>query len=71
MIYQIVIREELSIEWLGWFGNFAISMDSGGRTVLTGNVQDQGQLFSELCKIRDLGLTLVCVNPLNTEKESV
>lgn len=41
----------------------AITLTEDGDTVLTGPVVDQAALHGILKKVRDLGLTLISVNP--------
>jgi len=63
-IYQIRIREHLSREWTDWFGGLTITLEENGDTLLTGPVIDQAALYGLLKKVRDLGMLLVSVNPV-------
>jgi len=70
IIYQLRLKGHLGSEWADWFGGLTITPEEDGDTIVTGPVRDQAALFGLLKKIRDLGLTLVSVNPVSKiEKE--
>jgi len=60
LTYQIRVKGSLGPEWSAWFGGFAITQGDD-ETSLMGQVTDQPALHGLLARIRDLGLTLVCV----------
>jgi hypothetical protein len=62
--FQIRIKGHLGFEWANWFEGFTITLEDNGVTLLTGPVVDQAALHGLLKKIRDLGLPLVSLNPL-------
>jgi hypothetical protein len=64
-IYQLRIKGHLDSHWAAWFEGLEVSLDENGETLLTGIVADQAVLHGLLKKIRDLGLTLVSVSPLD------
>ena len=64
MIYQIRIKGELGPQWSDWFGGLTITLEENGDTLLTGTVVDQAVLHGLLKKVRDLGLPLVSVSPV-------
>jgi hypothetical protein len=66
MVYQLRLRGHLGNEWADWFDGLTITLEADGDTLLTGPVRDQAALFGLLKKVRDLGLTLISVNPVNT-----
>ncbi len=63
--YQLRVRGHLDQNWSEWFEGLTIRHDPGGDTTLTGPVADQAALYGLLTKARDLGLSLVSVNPIS------
>jgi hypothetical protein len=64
MVYQIRIKGHLGRERTDWFEGLTITLDDNGDTLLTGPVIDQAALHGLLRKVRDLGMPLVSVSPL-------
>ena len=64
VIYQIRIKGHLGREWTDWFEGLTITLEEDGDTLLTGPVVDQAALHGLLKKVRDLGMPLVSVRPL-------
>jgi hypothetical protein len=64
VVYQIRIKGHLGREWTDWFEDLTITLEDNGDTLLTGSVVDQAALHGLLKKVRDLGLPLVSVSPL-------
>jgi hypothetical protein len=62
--YQIRIKGHLGRQWTDWFGGLAITLEDNGDTLLTGPVVDQAALHGLLRKIRDVGMPLVSVSPV-------
>jgi hypothetical protein len=63
-IYQIRIEGHLGRQWTDWFGGMTVTLADNGDTLLTGPVIDQAALHGLLKKVRDLGMTLLSVNPI-------
>jgi hypothetical protein len=68
MIYQIRIKGHLVREWTDWFEGLTITLGEDGDTLLTGPVIDQAALHGLLKKVRDLGLPLVSVVPVQLDE---
>jgi hypothetical protein len=64
IVYQIRIKGHLGSQWADWFEGFTITLEDNGDTLLTGRVIDQAALHGLLKKVRDLGMPLVSVSPL-------
>lgn len=64
VVYQIRIKGHLGHSWAGWFEGMIITLEADGDTLLTGPVVDQAALYGLLKKVRDLGLPLVSVCPI-------
>jgi hypothetical protein len=63
--YEIRVKGHLDARWAAWFDGLGLTHESGGTTVLRGEVPDQAALHGMLAKLRDLGLPLVSVTQMN------
>jgi hypothetical protein len=70
-VYQIRIKGYLSHHWSDWFEGLTITLEDGGDTLLTGPVVDQAALHGLLKKVRDMGLPLVTVSPVEPGQADV
>ena len=66
VIHQIRIAGHLGHQWTDWFEGLTITLEEDGNTLLTGQVVDQSALYGLLKKVRDLGMPLISVNPVNS-----
>ena len=71
MIYQIRIKGHLGSQWTDWFEGLTITLEDNGDTLLTGPVVDQAALHGLLKKVRDLGMPLISVSPVEPGQADV
>ena len=65
--YQIQIKGHLPESWSDWFDGLNLTHCPNGVTVITGTFSDQAALFGLLWRIRDLGIPLLSVHPINNK----
>ena len=61
---ELRIKGHLDDRWADWFEGLTITREDNGETRLTGPVVDQAALHGLLRRVRDLGIPLVSVSPL-------
>jgi hypothetical protein len=66
--YEIRLEGHLDPRWTAWFDGMGFTNLSDGTTVLSGPVVDQSALHGLLQKVRDLGLALVSVTPVEPDR---
>ena len=71
VIYEIRIKGHLDSQWTYWFEGLTITLEEDGDTLLTGPVIDQAALHGLLKKVRDLGMPLVSVSPVEPDSSEV
>lgn len=64
MRYRVVVRGRLGEYLADAFGQLELDSQPG-QTSLTGNFADQAQLHGLLDQLRDLGIHLISVNPVD------
>ena len=65
--YEIRLTGHLDARWSGWFDGLTLTHESNGTTLLAGPVVDQAALHGLLQKVRDTGLPLVSVTPVDPD----
>ena len=66
-VYQIRLKGQLGAQWADWFEGLVVTLTEDGDTLLTGPVADQAALHGLLKKVRDLGMPLVSVCPIESK----
>ena len=66
--YEIRLQGHLEARWEEWFDGLDITLEEDGNTLLSGLVADQAALHGLLKKVRDLGLPLLSVNLVQTNR---
>ena len=66
--YEIWLKGHLDHRWSHWFEGLTIVLKDNGETLLSGPVVAQAALYGLLIKVRDLGLPLVSVMPVQPEQ---
>ena len=63
--YTIRVNGILSgLEWSSWFGDMTVEQDvERGETVIQGMIIDPAELYGVISRLRNLGLTLISVEP--------
>lgn len=64
MQYEIRVEGNLGTRWAAWFDGLSIATAEDGTTVLRGSVIDQAALHGLLQKLRDLGIPLISLSPI-------
>jgi len=63
-LYEVRVRGYLDACWANRFEGLTITLEEDGNSLLTGPVIDQAALHGLLKKVRDLGMPLISVSPL-------
>lgn len=62
--YEIRIKGHIDLSWSDWLDGLIIAHQINGETLLSGAVADQAALHGLLNKLRDMGVQLISVNPV-------
>jgi hypothetical protein len=62
--YEIRLKGLLDDRWAEWFEGLTITLEENGDTLLTGPVVDQAALHGLLKRVRDLGMQLISISPI-------
>lgn len=63
--YEIRLKGHLDLSWSEWLDDMTIIHQDNGETLLTGPVADQAALHGVLNRMRDIGIPLISVNPVD------
>jgi hypothetical protein len=63
--YEIRVQGHLAPRWAAWFDGLSLTAEGDGTTALRGPVADQAALHGLLQRLRDTGLPLLSVTPLD------
>jgi hypothetical protein len=66
--YEIRVDGVLDAGWSDWFEGLEVTSDASGQTTIAGPVADQAALHGLLAKVRDLGLKLISVRPIDPNR---
>lgn len=66
--YEIRIKGHLDSQWATWFDGLTITLEENGDTLLSGPVVDQSALHGLLKKVRDLGMPIVSVVQIQSDR---
>ena len=69
--YEIRLKGHLEARWSNRFEGLTITLEENGDTLLSGPVVDQAALHGLLKKVRDLGMPLVSVSPVEPGQADV
>lgn len=62
--YALRVRGHLSARWVRWFDGLAVTNLPDGDALIAGEMVDQGALHGVIAKVRDCGLPLLSITPL-------
>ena len=66
--YEIRVQGHLEPRWSDRFDGLTLTQESDGTTLLEGRVVDQSALHGLLQRVRDSGLPLVSVTPIEPDR---
>lgn len=70
ILYHFRITGQLDSSWEDWFDGLTITHMPDGTTLLAGSLVDQAAMHGVLNKIRDLGLTLLVVQQVDSRDDT-
>jgi hypothetical protein len=62
--YEIRVEGHLPERWSAWFDGLDITSEDDGTTVICGSVVDQAALHGLLQRLRDIGIPLISLTPI-------
>ena len=67
-MYEIRLKGHLDARWADRFEGMSFTHKTDGTTILSGPVADQAELHGLLRKVRDLGLSLISINQIDSNQ---
>jgi hypothetical protein len=68
-LYELRVEGHLDDHWAGFLGGLSLSHEDDGTTILRRVVADQSELHGLLAIVRDLGVTLVSLTPVDATRD--
>ena len=68
--YEVRVQGHLDARWADWIEGLAFTREADGTTTLRGPPVDQAALHGLLARIRDLGLPLVSLRRVCTDRDA-
>jgi hypothetical protein len=65
--YEVIIRGHLTPQWAAVFDGMEVTFQEDGNTHILSNLIDQSALYGLLIRLRDLGITLISVKPIQEQ----
>jgi hypothetical protein len=65
--YELRLKGHLDSRWAAWFDGLSLTNESDGTSIIHGQVADQAALHGLLQKVRDIGLPLISVTPVEPD----
>ena len=66
--YRIRLEGHLEPRWAAWFDGLNLITERDGTTIIDGPVTDQAALHGLLQKVRDIGLPLLSVTRIESDR---
>ncbi len=66
--YEIRVEGHLETRWAAWFDGLSVTRADDGTTVLRGSVVDQAALHGLLQKLRDVGIPLISLMQVPSDR---
>ena len=66
--YEIRLQGHLDARWGDWFEGYTLTSEGDGTTTLTGRAIDQAALHGLLRRVADLGVVLISVHPIDSDR---
>ena len=66
--YQVQVAGVLDEDWQYWLDSMEVTI-VGDKTFLTGEIADQAALYGLILKLRNLGLKLISIQPIERKDD--